>query len=327
MVWIVLGVILVLLPAVSMLTLLVGLHIWLRVNYLHNLDRIFLEMPLFIIPRGQPEEGAEDVTLTSTDGLKLRGCYLKATSSPRKGVILFGLEFGSNRWSAVPACADLRAAGFDIFTYEPRNQGESDVQAGFEPMQWITDREVADCRAAVEYLKKRPDADPRGIGLYGFSKGANAGLLVAANDPWIRCAVTDGAFGTYSVVVPYMRYWYSIYNSDYALHGLLNAWYYGRIALVSMKKNGRKRGVEYLHVENAIRKFHRPLLMIHGGSDTYIKADMARELYSYARPPKELWIVPDAKHNQAPVVAQDEYKRRVVGFFEKHLSDASTQRR
>jgi len=67
--------------------------------------------------------------------------------------------------------------------------------------------------------------------------------------------------------------------------------------------------------------------MIHGESDTYIKADMARELYSYARPPKELWIVPDAKHNQAPVVAQDEYKRRVVGFFEKHLSDASTQRR
>ena len=29
----------------------------------------------------------------------LRGCYLTATARPRRGVILFGLEFGSNRWS------------------------------------------------------------------------------------------------------------------------------------------------------------------------------------------------------------------------------------
>jgi pimeloyl-ACP methyl ester carboxylesterase len=320
MVWIIAGIVLVLLPPLAMLTLLVGLHIWLRVNYLHNLDRIFLEMPLFIIPRGQPDAAAEDISFTSTDGLKLRGCYLPTTNGTRKGVILFGLEFGSNRWAAVPACADLRAAGFDVFAYEPRNQGDSDTQPGFEPMQWITDREVNDCRAALDYLKKRADANPCGIGLYGFSKGANAGLLVAADDPWIRCAVTDGAFGTYSVVVPYMRYWYAIYNEDYALHGLLNAWYYGRIALVSMRKNGEQRGVRYVHVEDAIRRFRRPLLMIHGGADTYIKVDMAKSLFAYARPPKELWVVPDAKHNQAPVVAQDEYRQRVVGFFERHLA-------
>jgi uncharacterized protein len=103
------------------------------------------------------------------------------------------------------------------------------------------------------------------------------------------------------------------------LHGLLNAWYYGRIALVSMRKNGRERGVRYLHVETAIRRFRRPLLMIHGGGDTYIKADMAKALFEYAKPPKELWIVPDAKHNQAPVIAPEEYRRRVVEFFEQHL--------
>ena len=154
----------------------------------------------------------------------------------------------------MPACGIYAAAGFDVFTYEPRNQGESEAQPGFEPLQWITDREVADCQTALEYLKKRPDADSRGIGMYGFSKGANAGLLAAADDPWIRCAVTDGAFGTYSVVVPYMRYWFAIYNSDYALHGLLNGWYYGKIALVSMRNVGRKNGVRYLHVENAVKR-------------------------------------------------------------------------
>ena len=56
------------------------------------------------------------------------------------------------------------------------------------------------CRRA-HIVDQRSDADPRGIGLYGFSKGANAGLIAADDDPIIRCAVTDGAFGTYSVVV------------------------------------------------------------------------------------------------------------------------------
>lgn len=321
--WIILGVAIVLAPPLTLLGILVWLHLFLRVKYLDNVGRIFLEKPLFIIPRGQPEPDAEDVTFPTTDGLTLRGCYLKAKSSPRKGVILFGLEFGSNRWAAVPACADLRAAGFDVFTYEPRNQGESDVQPNFEPLQWVTDREEADCGSAIEYLKKRADGDRRGIGLYGFSKGANAGLLVAANEPWIRCAVTDGAFATYTVMVPYMRYWFSIYNPHYVLHGLLNAWYYGLIATAAVRKIERNRGVKYPDVETALQKFRRPLLMIHGGGDTYIKADMAKALFAYAKTPKDLWIVPDAKHNQAPVVAPDEYRKKLVEFFERNLASTA----
>lgn len=322
MLWILAGIVVACTPLLTLAGLLTWLHIYLRVKYLDNVTRIFNEKPLFIIPRGQPESDAEDLAISTPDGLKLRGCYLKARSSPRKGVILFGLEFGSNRWAAVPACADLRTAGFDVFTYEPRNQAESDRQEGFEPLQWVTDREVADCRSAIGYLKSRPDADPRGIGLYGFSKGANAGLIVAAEEPWIRCAATDGAFATYTVMVPYMRYWFSIYNPHYVLHGLLNAWYYGLIATAAVRKIERERGLKYPDVEPALKRFRRPLLMIHGGGDTYIKGDMAKALFAYARQPKELWIVPDAKHNQAPVVAPDEYRRKLLEFFERNLASA-----
>lgn len=320
MLWIGAGIVVLFTPLLTLAGLLTALHIYLRVKYLDNVTRIFNEKPLFIIPRGQAEVDAEDVTIPTSDGLKLRGCYLKARSSPRKGVILFGLEFGSNRWAAVPACAELRAAGFDVFTYEPRNQGESDRQEGFEPLQWVTDREVDDCRAAVAYLKQRPDAESRGIGLYGFSKGANAGLIVAADEPRIRCAVTDGAFATYTVMVPYMRYWFSIYNPHYVLHGLLNAWYYGLIATAAVRKIERERGLKYPDVEPALKRFRRPLLMIHGGGDTYIKGDMAKALFACARQPKELWIVPEAKHNQAPVVAPDEYRRKLLEFFERNLA-------
>jgi fermentation-respiration switch protein FrsA (DUF1100 family) len=63
--------------------------------------------------------------------------------------------------------------------------------------------------------------------------------------------------------------------------------------------------------------------MIHGGADTYIKPVMARALFAYARPPKELWVVEGAKHNQAPNAAGDEYRRRVLAFFDRHLAGAT----
>jgi pimeloyl-ACP methyl ester carboxylesterase len=322
--WVAAGIALLLFMPLSATALMLWLFRFLCRNYLDNVQRIFLEKPLFIIPRGQPQPDAEEVTLRSADGLTLRGCYLHHTAARRRGVILFGLEFGSNRWACGPAVDYLRAAGYDVFTWEPRNQGDSDTQEGFEPLQWVTDREAADCQIALEYLKKRPDADPRGVGLYGFSKGANAGLVVAAHDPFVCCAVTDGAFGHYSVMVPYMRVWFSIYNPHRPLHGLIGAWYFGLIARAAVRVLERQRGVRFPHIETAIRRLApRPFLMIHGGADTYIKPVMARALFGYAHRPKDLWVVPDAKHNQAVAVAGDEYRRRVLEFFDRHLAGES----
>ncbi len=49
---------------------------------------------------------------------------------------------------------------------------------------------------------------------------------------------------------------------------------------------------------------------------------MARALFALAGPPKEFWLVEKAKHNQAMHVANGEYRRRVLEFFDKHLAAA-----
>jgi pimeloyl-ACP methyl ester carboxylesterase len=325
---VVLGILVMALPALVILGWLVGLHFYLRWKYLHLLVRIFQEKPLFVIPRGKPVAGAEDVRFPTVGGLTLSGCYLK-TRSPRRGVILFGLEFGSDRWSCLQYCEHLVNNGYDVFAFEPRNQGESDSQAGYEPLQWVTTFEVEDTRAALAYLKGRPDADPRGLGLFGISKGAGAGLLAAAADPYVRCFVTDGVFATYSTLVPYMRSWFRIYNSQYLLQGLIPPWYYGLVGLVGLKQIERQRGCRFPHLENALGRLgSRPLLMIHGGEDTYIKPDMARTLFQRVKGPADFWLVVGAKHNQALQIADGDYERRVLAFFDQHLSvDAETQRR
>lgn len=306
-------------PPVAFGLLMAALYLYVRWKYMGRLVRIFQEKPLFIIPRGQPTDDAEHVTFSSPDGLTLRGCYLKA-AGPRKGVILFGLEFGSNRWACRQYCDGLVADGFDVFAYEPRNQGDSDKDPNYEPLQWVTDRDVADMRAAVKYLVTRPDADPRGIGVFGISKGGGTALLVAAADPAIRCLVTDGAYATYTTMVPYMRRWIDIYTDKRRITSALPTWFYGLIGLSGVRRVARNRGVIYPSVEKAAAKLDRPLLMIHGEGDTYIKPEMAKALFSRARGPKDLWLVPKAKHNQAIQLVGDEYTRRVVEFFEKNLA-------
>jgi pimeloyl-ACP methyl ester carboxylesterase len=299
---------------------LVILYFYLCLRYLRYLIRIFQEKPLFIIPRGQPLPEAEEVRFPTRDGLTLCGCYFH-TVRPRRGVILFGLEFGSNRWACRSYCEHLVENGFDVFAFEPRNQGDSDAMPGYEPLQWVTTYEVGDFEAALAYLKNRPDADPRGVGFFGISKGAGAGLMAAARDPYVRCCVTDGAFATYTTLVPYMKQWFRIYNNHYAIQGLIPLWFYGLIGLAGLRRIERQRRCRFPHLERSLpRLAPRPLLMIHGLADTYIKTEMTMRLFALAREPKELWLVENAKHNQALQVAGEEYRQRVLRFFETHLA-------
>ena len=150
----------------------VFLFVYLRVRFLDVFVRIFQERPFFIIPRAGTIAEGEEVWFPGADGLTLHGWYLATTSASRRGVIIFGLEFGSTCNACVPYCQHLIANGFDVFTFEPRNQGGSDAMPGYEPMQWVTEFEVADFTAAVAYLKSRPNAHPVGVGLFGISKGA-----------------------------------------------------------------------------------------------------------------------------------------------------------
>src|SRR4051794_19347013 len=242
-------------------TWLAGLHVYLRRKYLHLMVRIFQEKPLFVVPRGSPLPEAEDVRFPTSGGLALRGCYLR-TPHPRRGVILFGLEFGSNRWSCRPYCDYLVDSGFDVFAFESRNQGASDRQPGYEPLQWVTDYELRDTLAALAYLKGRGDADPRGVGLFGISKGAGAGLLAAARDPYVRCCVTDGVFATYTTLVPYMRQWFRIYYHGETLRGVVPMCYFGLIGLTALRQIERERHCRFPHLETSLpRLAPRPLLM------------------------------------------------------------------
>jgi pimeloyl-ACP methyl ester carboxylesterase len=235
-------------------------------------------------------------------------------------MIVFCHELTSDRWSVMRYASDLLERGFDVFAFDFRNHGSSQRQPGYEPMPWVTQFELADVRAAISYLASRGDADPRGVGLLGISRGGTAALCAAAEDPRIACVVTDGAFPLEEMQLHYMRRYMQIYLYFSRLLSRLPDHTLGTFCRWARFIVGWRRGCKFLHVTQMTRRLRKPVLMIHGERDTYIPIEVVHELRtSLGRKPR-LWVVPGAKHNRSIDVATHLYRRRIARFFQAHLA-------
>lgn len=320
-----------LVPAATALLLLGAFLVYAAVRYAPIIGRIFEEKPLFLPLRLAPEPGGEDVRFRTDDGLELGGTYFKATTPTRVGILVFCHEYLSDRWSFQPYVNPLRALGYDLFTFDFRNHGRSDSDPNYRPLQWATDHEVRDLRAALKYLRSRPEHDPAGVGLFGVSRGGSTALLVAARDPGVWGVISDGAFPTRGTMLAYILRWAEIYVSNPYLWKSMPVWIFRYLGWVGRVRSERRLNCRFPDVERAAARLApRPWLMIHGAKDAYIGPDIARTLFAEAREPKELWVVPKAKHNRCREVAPDEYAARVRGFLARFaprrpLADAGTK--
>jgi pimeloyl-ACP methyl ester carboxylesterase len=67
----------------------------------------------------------------------------------------------------------------------------------------------------------------------------------------------------------------------------------------------------------AISQSHTPVLLIHGSADELTPATHSQALAAANRN-AVLWLVPDAGHTAAAAVVPDEFRRRVLGWFDSH---------
>src|SRR5262249_2422319 len=152
-------------------------------------------------------------------------------------------------------------------------------------------------------------------------KGGSTGLFLAAENPYVRCCAVDGIFSIYTTMIPYMRKWVAIFTHRRLIIEFLPTWYYRYAAFRGLRNLERERKCQFPSLEKVIQRISpRPLLMIHGSADNYIKPEMAEALFQRAGQPKEFWLVEGAKHNQSLTQAGDEYKKRILAFFDEHLA-------
>jgi pimeloyl-ACP methyl ester carboxylesterase len=307
---------LTLVPAAAAFALLGLFLAYVVVRYVPIIARIFEEKPLFLPLRLPPQDGGEAVRFRTEDGFALGGTYFQTTAPSRVGVLVFCHEYLSDRWSFAPYTESLRGFGYDVFTFDFRNHGGSDCDSGYRPLQWVTDHEVRDLRAALDYLRSRPDRDPAGFGLFGVSRGGSTALLVAAQDPDVWGVVTDGAFPTRGTMLAYILRWAEIYVANPGFYRALPLWIFRFLAWAGRVRSEKRLNCRFPDVERAVARLApRPWLAIHGARDAYIGPEIARTLFAEAGEPKELWVVPEAKHNRCREVAPDEYAARLGAFL------------
>jgi pimeloyl-ACP methyl ester carboxylesterase len=309
---------LILLPGLA-LGLLVAFHIFMMVRYAPIIGRIFEEKPLFRPLKIEPVAGGDEVRFRTADDFELVGTYYASRVPSRMGVLVFCHEFLSDRWSFAPYLDGFRSLGFDVFTFDFRNHGESACDARYKPLQWVTDHEVRDLEAALACLRSRANHDRSGFGLFGISRGGSTALVAAAQNADVWGVITDGAFPTRGTMLAYIIRWAEIYVVNRRVLRLLPYWIFPFVGWAGRIRSERRLNCRFPDVERAVTRLApRPWLSIHGEKDAYIGPDIARTLYDQASDPKELWIVPNAKHNRCRELDPTAYAERLTGFFRRH---------
>lgn len=287
------------------------------IRYAPIIGRIFEESPLLMPLRAAADPSGETVRFHAADGLELEGSYFRSRVGPRVGVIVFCHEYLGNRFSAGPYADFVRDLGFDLFSFDFRNQGASATEPGYKPLQWVSDREVMDLEGAIAYLKSRPDADPAGVGLFGISKGGCAALVESADEPGVWGVLTDGSFPTRSMVMSYIYKWAQIYS--HTTWRIVPPWVLRMLGWSGRMYSQVRRGCRFPDVERAAARLSpRPWLMIHGEKDAYVPIDIARELFNHAGTPKEFWLVAKAKHNRCREVDPVAYRGKITDFLARY---------
>jgi uncharacterized protein len=314
-VWLIMAIVI----AVVLVLVLLGLI----TRYMRIAINLFLDTPLPITANlhdyATPE--GEIVSFPSLEGRSLRGMFIdRPPGLPDRGTVIFCHEFGSDMMSAGRYAWPLVKAGYTVFAFDFRGHGGSFTPPHFEPRHWPSDHDVNDILAAVAYVQSRRDIDRCGLGILGVSRGAAAAVMAAAVNPAVRCLALDGVFSTDLSIDELMKRWVQIFvrvDLARADRTLTIYRFFRALILFYVELKCRCR---FPSTRRALGRLDStPVLFIHGERDAYVPPEQTRYLCSLKPGDKDLWICPDAKHNQAVATDPKTYAQKLTGFFDRYL--------
>lgn len=243
----------------------------------------------------------EDVTIPTSDGLKLKGWWIDR-GSEKTVIPLHG--YTSSRWGfyITPMIESLAKNGYNVLAFDFRAHGESEGK-----YTTVGDKELIDLISAIDWLKKEKSSGAKRIGLVGYSMGAMVAIRALAEDERVCCAVADSP---------------PMYLDKTGARSLkyfanLPEWLYYFVKPISKMITGAKE----VHPIAYADRIKKPLLLIAGKKDPIVKVEEIREFYERNKkinPDVELWIT-EAAHVRTIQLMPEEYKEKILQFFEKCL--------
>lgn len=256
--------------------------------------------------RGLP---VEELTLKTAEGIDL-SCWLIPGPPDARGTVIHLHGVSECRIVGLPLAAWLHERGYNVFLYDSRRHGDSGGRYctyGFY--------EKHDAASVIHYLASRSDLRLGSIGLFGSSMGAAVALQVAAMDGRVAAVIAESGFAT-------LR---SIFD-DYQRRMIRLPWHYLRNLVITRSEHLAHFKANAVSPLEAVRRIRVPLFIIHGTADNLIDYRYSVAVHEQANDPKELWLIPGAKHNDIAGVGGEEYRRRVLEFFDRTLARGAPQR-
>jgi pimeloyl-ACP methyl ester carboxylesterase len=256
--------------------------------------------PLRIDPRRLGVD-AQAWSARTSDGVTLRGWYLPTRERRRLIVLVHGMW---SSWLEMAALGrDLRKGGYDVLLFDLRGHGQSDPTR-----LTLGRRERADLRAVMNWAQTEGFTRDR-IGWLGYSMGASTLLLEAAANPDIQVAVMDSPYGDLPALL----------KNQLSKHSHLPGWFNPGILTAARWVYG-VRTDDLVPIRAARSWGNRPLLLIHGESDSIVPVSQAYQLADAAGASCLTLTLPGVEHVQAYESDPQGYVSLIEEFFQDHLS-------
>ncbi|MBR2406196.1 MAG: alpha/beta hydrolase [Clostridia bacterium] len=246
-------------------------------------------------------EPHREVTITSFDGLTLRGNYYEYEAGAPIELMFHGYRGTAERdlCGGIQRCFALKR---NVLIVDQRGCGKSEgnvISFGIN--------ESRDCLCWIDFLIEQFGPDVK-ILLTGISMGASTVMIAAGKElpPNVVGLLADCGFTSARAIIKKVIRQMKLPADLLYPFVKLGARLYGGF------------NPEETSAVEAMRRCRLPIIFFHGDADDYVPCDMSRENYEACAAPKQLVVVPGAGHGLAFMLDQEAYIRTLAEFSEKN---------
>jgi uncharacterized protein len=238
----------------------------------------------------------EEVAIETADGRELSGWYVP---SRNRTAVLLSHGSGGSRERVAAHARMLARHGYGVLALDNPGNGESEGHSnglGYNAQPAVD--------AALRWLTRRPDVDPRRIAGFGSSLGAEVLLEAAARDGRLRAVVADGPTRPMDG--------HRVRDPDVPERAFSTLWLQAVRGVSGMREAPSLIGL-------MPRIAPRPVLLIAGGVGAPDEIPANRAYRDAGGPSAQLWELPDAGHTAGLRTHPAEYERRTTAFLDRAL--------
>ncbi|CCI87357.1 alpha/beta hydrolase [Lactobacillus gigeriorum] len=261
--------------------------------------------PLYSQKKWYYDHAKQKWYITAASGnFKLDANYLAYKKSNKTVIILHG--YMNNKDSMAAYAGLFHGLGYNLLLPDARSHGQS--QGKYIGYGWVEKADVV--KWINQVLKRQPHQK---IVLFGVSMGAATAMMTSGEKlpQQVKAIIEDCGYSNVKAEI------------EHEAQDLYHMPVVPRVPLVEILSGINRVKVGYFlndgSAVNQLKHNYRPTLFIHGSRDTFVPTEMVYENYRASQGPKELWVVPGAKHAKSFATHPQAYRQHVEKFLHKYL--------